>query len=60
MLIKAFWNEEELPQQWNKSITVSVYKMGHKINCSNSKGISMLPNIYKILSNVLPSGWFHT
>jgi len=49
------WNKEELPQQWKKSITVSVYKKGDKTDCSNYRTLSLLPTTYKILSNILVS-----
>jgi hypothetical protein len=29
-LIKCIWNKEELPQQWNESIIVPIYKRGDK------------------------------
>ena len=36
-----------------ESITVPVYKKGNKTDCSNYKVISLLPTMYKILSNIL-------
>ena len=54
-LIVSIWNKEELPEEWKESIIVSVYKKGDKTDCSNNRGISLLPTTYKILSNILLS-----
>jgi hypothetical protein len=51
-LIKLIWNEEELPHQWKESIMVPIHKKGDKTDCSNYRGISLLPTSYKILSNI--------
>jgi hypothetical protein len=37
-LINSIWNKEEMPQQWQESITVHIYKNGDKTDCSNYKG----------------------
>jgi len=44
-----------LPEEWKESIIVSIYKKGDKTDCSNYRGISLLPNTYKILSIILLS-----
>jgi len=54
-LIISIWNKEELPEEWKESIVVPVYKKGDKTDCSNYRGISLLPTTYKILSNILMS-----
>jgi hypothetical protein len=54
-LINCIWNKEELPEQWNESITVLIYKKGDKTDCSNYRRISLLATSYKILSNILLS-----
>ena len=54
-LIISLWNREELPQEWRESIIVPINKKGDKTDCSNYRGISLLPNTYKILSNILLS-----
>ena len=53
--IISVWNKEELPEEWKESITVPFYKKGDKTDCSNYRGISLLPTTYKILSNILLS-----
>ena len=54
-LIICLWNKEELHEEWKESIIVPIYKKGHKTDCSNYTGISLLPTTYKILSNILLS-----
>ena len=44
-----------MPEEWKESIFVPVYKKGDKADCSYYRGISLLPNRYKILSNILLS-----
>jgi len=48
-------NKEELPEEWKELINVHIYKKGDKTDCSNSRGISLLPTMYKLLSNILLS-----
>jgi hypothetical protein len=52
-LIKLIWNKEELPHQWKESIGVPIQKKGDKTDCGNYRGIPLLSNSYKILSNIL-------
>ena len=47
-LIISIWNKEKLPEKWKESITVPIYKKGDKTDCSNYRGISLLPTTYKI------------
>jgi len=54
-LIISIWNKKELPEEWNESIIVPIYKKGDKTDCNNYRGISLLPTTYKILSNILLS-----
>jgi len=44
-----------LPEEWEESIIVPIYKKGDETYCSNYRGISLLPTTYKILSNTLLS-----
>jgi hypothetical protein len=34
-LIIAIWNKEELPEDWNESILLSIHKKGDKTDCKN-------------------------
>jgi hypothetical protein len=52
-LVCCIWNKEELPQQWEESIIIPIYKKGDKTDCNNYRGISLLSTAYKILSNIL-------
>ena len=51
--IICIWNREELPEDWKDSIIVPIYKKGDKTDCSNNRGISLLPNTYKSVINIL-------
>jgi hypothetical protein len=46
-------NTEELPQQWKESIIVHIYEESDKTDCSNCRGISLLPTTYKFCSKFL-------
>ena len=54
-LTASIWKKEKLPEEWKKSIIVPIQKKGDKTECSNYRGISLLPTTYKILSNILLS-----
>jgi hypothetical protein len=54
-LVNAVWNKEELPEEWNESIIVPIYKKGDKTYCSNYRGIPLLPTMYKMFFNILLS-----
>jgi hypothetical protein len=47
--------KREFPEHWKWLITVPVYKQGDKTGCNSYRGISLLSNTYKMLSNILLS-----
>jgi len=54
-LITSIWKKEKLPEEWKESIIVPIHKKGDKTDFNNFRGISLLPNTYKILSSILLS-----
>jgi len=54
-LITSISKKEELSEEWKNSIIVPIHKKGDKTDCNNYRGISLLPNTYKILSYILLS-----
>jgi len=44
-----------LPEEWKELIVVCVCKKGDKTDCINYRDISLLPTMYKVLSNILLS-----
>jgi hypothetical protein len=54
-LINSIYSEEQLPDQCKEPIIVPVHKKGDKTDCSNYRGILLLSNSYKMLSNILLS-----
>jgi len=54
-LINCIWKKEDLPEKWKESIIVPIYKKADKIDRSNCRGMSLLSNTYKLLSNILLS-----
>jgi hypothetical protein len=53
-LINSVLSKKDFLDQWQESITISIYKKGDKTACSNYHGISLLSTSYKISSNILP------
>ena len=40
-LTNSVWNKEELPEEWQESVIVPIYKNGDKTYCSDYRGISL-------------------
>ena len=51
--IISIWNKEELPEEWKEPIIVPICKKGNKTDCTNYRGLSLLPAMYKILSSIV-------
>ena len=52
-LIKQIWKNENMPQEWSQGEIIPLYKKGDRQKVENYRGISLLSNAYKILSNIL-------
>ena len=54
-LVIYIWNKEELPEECKELVIILIKNKGNETDCSNYRGISLLPTTYKILSNILLS-----
>ena len=54
-LIVQVWTEEKLPDEWMVGVICPIHKKGCKMTCTNYRGISLLPSVYKVLSKILSS-----
>ena len=45
--------EREIPQDWNKSLTILLHKKGDKKKLKNYRPISLLPQAYKLLTKII-------
>jgi hypothetical protein len=52
-IINKVWEEEKIPEDWERSIICPIFKKGDKLACSNYRGISLLSTAYKSLRRIL-------
>jgi len=52
-LLISTWNKEGMLEEWQESITVPMKKESNIRDCSNYKGTTLLPTVYKNLSVIL-------
>ncbi|XP_055548204.1 uncharacterized protein LOC129731867 [Wyeomyia smithii] len=52
-IILRVWSEEQLPTDLLEGLICPIYEKGHRLECSNYRGITHLNSAYKILSRIL-------
>jgi hypothetical protein len=52
-VFNSVWNKQELPQQWEESTVIFIYRQVDETDCSNYKGITLLPTTYTVLFSIL-------
>jgi len=52
-LVRQFWEEERIPEEWKETIIVPVLKREDRDWCTNYRGIALGNAAYKILSNII-------
>jgi replication fork clamp-binding protein CrfC len=53
MRVKLIWTQHKVPKEWSMGIIHPIYKKGNKLECSNSRAITLLKVAYKVLSGIL-------
>ena len=51
--ISRIWAEERIPSSWGASLIITIYKKGPRSECSNHRGISLVPVVTKLLTSLL-------
>lgn len=52
-IITEIWQEERMPNNWNKALILPIYKKGDRTICNNYRGIALLDTVYKIASTLI-------
>lgn len=51
--INICWIFGRIPEEWNESVVVPIYKKGNRKDCNNYRGISLLNSAYKIYAKII-------
>ena len=52
-LTGQIWEEERIPEEWNETLIVPIYKKGDRERCENYRRIALENVPYKILANII-------
>ena len=52
-LADQIWEEERVPDDWKKQITVPIYKKDNKTDCNNFRGVAVSSVVCKVLSKAI-------
>ena len=51
-LMALIWEQEQVPDEWRKSIICTIHKKGDELSCENYRGITLLYAAYKVPTNI--------
>ena len=52
-LLQKIWKQEKIPMNWKKGLIIKLAKKGNLKDCKNSRGITLLPVVGKILGRII-------
>ena len=52
-LLQKIWQQEKIPMNWKKGLIIKLAKKGNLKDCKNSRGITLLPVVGKILGRII-------
>ena len=52
-LFQKIWDQEEIPDDWSKSLIVKLPKKGDLTACGNWRGITLIPTAAKVMGRVI-------
>ncbi|XP_039303552.1 DNA ligase 1-like [Solenopsis invicta] len=52
-LVKKIWKEKEIPEDWKKSVIVTIQKKGDTEKAENYRGVALLCTVYKVYAEVI-------
>ena len=52
-IFDLIWEQENVPQEWNKGLIFKIPKKGNLQDCGNWRGITLLPLASKVLSRII-------
>ena len=52
-LFKKIWDQEEIPDDWGKSLIVKLPKKGDLTACRNWRGITLIPTAAKVVGKMI-------
>jgi len=52
-IFSSMWINEEIPKEWLQGIICPLHKKGDQLESVNYRGITLLNETYKVLSNIL-------
>ena len=52
-ILRTVWHSEQVPEEWNTSIVIPIFKKGARSLCENHRGISLVSVASNLLSGLI-------